>query len=549
MQAVVIAVIIIAVLAVGAYYLMQPPTEPTECPEGYILVDDECVPEPPPPPEKNELVYQWPTDIVTFDPATGWSTDSLHIERACYETLVRLKGATMELEPSLAKSWEISPDGLEYTFYLREGVKFADGTPFDSEAVKVSIERLLGVGQQSQNFVAIKEILTPDTYTVKFILEYPFAAFLNAHATQQASIINPNALEKHKTADDPWAMNWFHDWSNGTGPYVVEEWKKGESWTLVQNPHYWRGWEGPHLTKITGLIITEAATARMMIERGDIDISFFISREDLPELEQNPNMKIVEYPALSTFYFCFNNQKPPLDDIHVRRAISYAFDYESALAVILYHGAQSRGALPSALWGWSPDTFQYTRDMDKAREELAKSAYPDGGFTLEYLWVAGLEEERKLGELLQANLAELNIGVTLVEQTWATLVATTTNPETAKDIVALFIFDFAPDPHFDLYIRFHSSRIPPGGYNWNYYSNPTVDELLEQAVLEVDQTKRAELYHQVDEIVVEEAVSIFAYEESKLVTHGAWLHGFLPNPAIVETFNFYDMYIVEGEKP
>jgi peptide/nickel transport system substrate-binding protein len=111
------------------------------------------------------------------------------------------------------------------------------------------------------------------------------------------------------------------------------------------------------------------------------------------------------------------------------------------------------------------------------------------------------------------------------------------------------MFDFAPDPHFDLYARFHSSRIPPGGYNWDYFNNSSVDALLDQAVLELNQTRRSELYHQVDQLLVENAAAGFVWEETKIVVTGAWLHGMTMNPCLVETYNFYDMYLVQEEKP
>lgn len=526
-QAVIIAVIIIvAAVAGAAYYSILPGPEEAG----------------------TELRYGWVSDVITMDPAVGWSTDSISMIRACYDTLIRLNGSSMDIEPYLAESWSVSTDGIEYTFNLRENVTFVDGSPFNATAVKKSFDRLLGIGQQSGNF-PIEETVILDTYTVKFVLESSFAPFLSALATMQGSIVNPNAVEKHKTAEDPWAMDWFHDYTNGTGPYLLDEWRKGEGWTMLKNTHYWRGWEGQHLDKLTGIIITEPATMRMMLEKGDIDISCFITREVIPELQLNPFMKIVEYPALSLFYLCFNTQKPPLDDVHVRRAISYAIDYSQGLALILYHGTQSRGALPSALWGWSEETFQYNKDMEKARGELSLSQYPDGGFTLTYLWCTGAWEERRVGELLQSCLSELNIDVVIEEQTWATLTATTTNPETARDIVALFDFVTAPDCHFTLAERFHSSRIPPGGYNWDYYNNSAVDTLLDEAMREIDREKRADLYHQVDEILVDEAVCGFMWEETKIVSMGSWVHGFVPNPCLVETFNFYDMYTVENEKP
>lgn len=532
--AVIAAIIIIAAIAGVVYYLTLSASQP-------------------PVTETAELHYGWVTDMTTVDPGTGWSTDALMIIRVCYDRLIQLNGSSLDIIPSLATDWTISSDGLTYSFNLRQDVKFDDGTPFNATTVKKSFERQLGIGQQSQNFIALDNVEVVNESKVAFHLKSPFAPFLGALATCAGSIVNPNAVEAHKTAEDPWALGWFQDHTSGTGPYKLQEWKKGSSWTLVQNTNYWGGWEGQHLSKITCEIISEPATSRMMIQKGDLDISFFISREDIPDLQMDPNMKIVEYPALSTLYLALNNMKGPCSDVHVRRALSYAFDYTSVLSIILYHGRQAKGAVPSALWSSagssSEETFQYKRNITKAQEELAQSAYPNGGFTLQYLWCSGVDEERKIGELLQANFRDLNIDVQLVEQPWATLTATTTNPETAMDIVCLFEFGFAPDLHFVMYDRFHSSRIPPGGYNWNYFNSTQVSSLLDQAVLTTSMSERASLYHQADDILVDEAVSIWAYEETKIVTLGAWVHGFTPNPCWVETYNFYDMYVVESEKP
>lgn len=148
---------------------------------------------PTPPPTEMKLRYTWSTDVVTMGPHTGWSTDALMIVRVCYERLVRLQGSTMNLEGELAEDWSVPADGLTYTFSLRENVTFDDGSPFNATAVKKSFERLLGIGQQSQNFLALKEISIVDQNTVKFTLNYAFAPFINALATMQASIININA--------------------------------------------------------------------------------------------------------------------------------------------------------------------------------------------------------------------------------------------------------------------------------------------------------------------------------------------------------------------
>lgn len=530
-QAIIIAVVLIVAAFGGiAYYWSLTP--------------------PAPPSEEMEIIYEWNGDIVTNDPHVGWSATTLQIARVAYDRLVELKGSTMELEPSLAESWEISPDGLEYTFNLRKDVKFADGSPFNATVVKASFERLFGIGQQTANYVAIKEIEVLGTYEVKFVLDFPFGPFMYALALKFASITNPNAVEKHKTTDDIWAMNYFHDHTNGTGPYRLKKWKKGESWILVRNPHYWRGWEGSHATKITGLIVTERATVMMMLEKGEIDISSHIPREEVPKFQINPYMRVVEYPALSTFYLTLNSQKPPTDDVHVRRALSYALDYTSALAFIEYHGKQARGSLPRAIPGWSEETFQYSYDLEKAREELAQSRYPDGGFTLDLIWCSGNEDQRKVALLWQSSLAELNIGLNIEEVTWPTLTAITTNPETARHIVCLYNFVNMPHAHAANHRRFHSSAIPPaGGYNWCYYNNSMVDNLLDEAVKETDPERSAELYQEADQIVTEEAACVFVWEETRIEVMGTWVHGYVPNPCLIQQYNFYDMYTVEAEKP
>jgi peptide/nickel transport system substrate-binding protein len=433
---------------------------------------------------------------------------------------------------------------------LREDVKFADGSPFNATAVKVSIERLIGIGQQSSNFVAVQDIEVVDTYTVKITLEYPFAAFLAVLSTYQGSIVNPNAVAAHSTTEDPWAEDWFAEHTNGTGPYVFTNWKKGESWDLVRNELYWKGWEGPHIDRVRLLVVMERATRRMLLEAGETDLSMNIGHEDLAEMRLNPYIKIVTYPALSTYYFCLNNAKPPLDDVHVRRAISYAFDYQSGLAVIEYLGKISKGTMPSALWAEDPGTLQYTMNMTKAKEELAQSAYPDGGFTLQYLCPTGATQIR-MGEILQANLRELNINVEIVSQPWATLVATTTNPETAMDIVGIYEFISAPDPHVSLFWRFHSSMQPhiKGGYNWAYYNNSQIDELLEAGMVEQDPETRINIYKQIDQLLLEDASMIYCWEQQRFEPMGSWVHGFFANPARVQTYPYYYMYIRPEDKP
>lgn len=528
-QGIIIAgIIIVAALATAGYwfslYNVSPPVE-----------------------VKSELIYEWNGDIVTCDPQVGWSATTQQIARAAYETLLRLKGDTLELESCLATKWESSTDGLGYTFDLREGVEFTDGTLCDARAVKKSFERLFGIGQQTSFYKAITDIVVLSTYRIKFVLARAYAPFLYALSLTTASIVNPTAVDTYKTVADVWAMNYFQSHTNGTGPYMLQEWKKGSSWTLVQNPNYWRGWAGQHLSKITGLIVTERATTIMMLQKGEIDLSSHIPRDQISVLDADPNLKAVEYNALSTFFLALNNQKPPLDDVHVRRALSYALDYEQALAFIENRGQQARGPLHSKIPGWSNETYQYSYDMEKAQEELSQSEHPNGGFTLDLIWCSGNDDQRKVAVMLKSSLEQLNIGLNIEEKTWPALTAAMTNPQTARHIVCEYEFVSMPHPDATMYKFFHSSAIPL--QNWEYYNNTEVDSLLVEGRVTIDPGESAAIYQEACEIVTEEAACIFVWEETRTEMMGEWVHGFVPNPAMVQQYRFYDMYVVAEEKP
>ena len=496
--------------------------------------------------EEATFTYSWVTDMTGFDPAVAWTTDARKVQQFGYESLLKLKGSTADLEGSLATTWTVSTDGLTYTFNLREGVKFADGSPFNATAVKATFERLLGIGLQSKNYKMSKEINIKDTYTVEFVLEYPFAPFLAAQAVPTASIVNPNALEKHKTTDDPYAKDWFHEHINGTGPYMLKEWVKGEKWTMVQNPNYWRGWEGKHITKIVGVVVPEPAVSRLMLEKGELDANYFISMDDIESLKANPNMKVVSYPGYGK-YWSFNCQKPPTDDVHFRKAIAYAFDYEQALALIYGYGAQARSNVFPSSWGYDPNGFMYERNITKAKEELAQSAYPDGGVTIKVIWCAGVDMQRKLNVLLKTNLMELDINLEIEGKEWATFAQLQTNLETSYHMSTFNMMMFLPDPHESLY-RWHSSNIGTRNYGW--YVNPEYDALVDQAMQETDQETRQQLYWQaIDILFRQDCTDMMIFYEDRFVVLGKWVYGFVGNTFLCETFgNPWFMWTETAEK-
>lgn len=480
----------------------------------------------------------------TIDPAIANDVASAVPMRGIYETLVGYKGSkTDELEPVLAEEWQVSPDGLTYTFKLRKNVKFHDGTDFNADAVKYSFDRVMKINQGPADiFKPVKEIKVLDPYTVQIVLKYPFAPFLYTLASQVGPlIVSPSAVKAHEVNGDL-GQKWLRDHEAGTGPYKLAEWVPEQQITLARFEEYWKGWSGKHVDKIVIKNIVEPATARMLLEKGDVDAAQFVSQDDYPAFKQNPDIDLKVNPSLNTLYVILNVSKGPLKDKRVRQAVALAFDYQSVLNdVLMGYGRELRGVLPSTLWGFAEDLPPNSFDLEKAKTLLKEAGVP-AGTTLRYLYVTGDEYERRVGEVLQAGLSQLGIKLEVVPMTWSTLYAAISNRDTAPDMYGFYWFPRVADPDNWLYIMFHSSSQGARGYNCGYYANPNVDKLLDDARRITDQAKRADLYKQVQRIISQDFALIPVAQLDYVIPMRAWVKGYVFNPMYIDTFNYYDMY-------
>jgi peptide/nickel transport system substrate-binding protein len=532
----VIAIIVIVAAIGGAYYYGTLPS-PSPSPS----------PSPTPTPAETTFTYSWVTDLTGFDPAVAWTTDARGVEQMAYEGLLRLKGNTSELEPALATAYSISADGLNYTFTLRQGVLFSDGSPFNATCVQVSFQRLLGIGQQSANFNMITKVDVVDPYTVRFDLNFSFAPFLSSMALPQSYIINPNALVAHNSSSDRWATSWFHDNTAGAGPYMLQSWVKAQSWTLVRNPYYWRGWEGNHISKIVGIIVSEPAVAKMMIEKGTTDANYFATLEDIASYKSNPNMLVVGYAGYGKAWAFTYRSTGPVANVHVRKAIAYAFDYNAALGLLQGYGQRGTSDVFPSSWAYNPNGFTYQYNLTKAREELAQSPWPNGGFTISVVWCAGVNLQRQIDDLLQVNLRELNINLNVVEKQWATFSQMQNNLATAFDMSTWNLMMFSPDPDNTM------NRFTPqfdGVSNYGWYNNTQYTALVTQAARETNQTVRQQLYWQAMDILYQQdCARVITFFQTEFVIFGKWVHGFVGSAPLVETFgNPWFMWIEPSEK-
>ena len=321
------------------------------------------------------LVVGVSSDIHTLD--FGVSSDNYDWRQIypCYDRLVKYKvvngkGST-EVEPQAAESWSVSDDGTVWTFKIRRGITFEDGTALDAESVKFSFERTLKIGKgPADNISSIKSMRVISPYTLEVTLKNAYGPFLQTLATDAASIVNPAVMIHEKDGD--MAQAWLTENTFGSGPFKLVEWTRGQRAVLEAKPDYWGG--TPRIKKVVIRFMAESSDRRMALERGDIDIAENILIDQIPALEKNADLSVARYPSQLVEYVYINNQKTPLDNVDVRQALCHAVDYQGIIDYVLQgNGVQMRGPVPKGMWGHKEDLFQHTRDVSKAKSFLKKA--------------------------------------------------------------------------------------------------------------------------------------------------------------------------------
>ena len=482
------------------------------------------------------------TEVPTIDPADG-STVNLLLQSPVYETLIRARPGTMELvEAVLATSWDVSPDAKTYTFKLRQGVKFHDGTPFTAEAVKVSAERAMKIAKMSGTFLGpLDTVDIIDDYTVRFNLKEPYVPFLAALSSPAGlSIISPTALKQHEIGGDL-AQEWLGTHEAGSGPYVLENWVREQNVSFTKFEDYWRGWEGKHIDNIVGSFVREEATRKLMLLNGDIDWADDLIPENADEIAKKPGF-VVQYDYGAGICSLVLNLRQAFKDVNLRKAVSYAFDYKIAIqGIFLGHADQAQGPLPYNSFGHNNDLTIYSRDLDKAKEYMKKGGYSPGQVTLQVIYNVGYDWKAKTAQAFKSAMNEIGINVEIVETTWPVLWDSLNTPTAPYDVWVFFNSLDIPDP-FMVLLRMYHSDPQKGLYNKGY-KNPKVDELLDRAGRSVDRAEYASLLKEIQSIVVEEALQVFLYDLKSPRTYRDYLKGFVPDAANVFAYNYYDMYI------
>jgi len=347
----------------------------------------------------------------TLDPAIDYTFGTLPIFRACYERLVNYNSHTRKVEPELAIGWEVSRDHQVYTFHLRPGVRFHDGAVFNANAVKTAYERVMTINQGPAWMLTsyVESIEVVDEMTVRFTLKSPFVPFIRMLTSYWAMCIpSPKAIAEH--ADDL-GKAFFRDHVVGTGPYKLTSWVRGRQIILEKFEEYWRGWPGKHVKRIIIRKVLDTTTMALLLEQGELDIAYGIPVDEAVYLKDKPGINVFVYSTFTTNMIAMNTTRPPLNDVRVRRALSYSFPYEEAMKVFAGYVKPLIGQIPPGMPGYDEMLPHYVFDLDVAKKLLAEAGYPNGGFTFEYTWVTEEPEGRRVGVLWQEQLRKLGINL------------------------------------------------------------------------------------------------------------------------------------------
>ena len=471
----------------------------------------------------------------SLDPQAVTAVNDFRILINLYDGLVRYQPGSLEVEPALAESWQISDDGKTYTFKLREGVKFHDGTPFNAAAVKFNFDRMLDEDHPYADtgpfplaffFQAIRETRVIDDYTVQFELDQPYAPLLSNLAYPTGLMVSPAAV-KAKGGD-------YGRHPVGTGPFKFAKWESNRLVALEKNPAYWDG--APKLNAVVFRPITDANTRVTELLSGGIDLMVEVPPDNMAMLKDDPMFSVYEQAGPHLWFLILNMKEGPFQDKRMRQAVNYAINKEALVNQVLQGTATvADSPVPAAFaWAHNEELQPYPYDPAKART-LIKQAGHEGAKLTFYVTEggSGMLNPIPMGTAIQADLKAVGLDVSIETYEWNTFLGKV-NPGLAGKADMAEMAWMTNDPDTLPYLALRSDAWPEsGGFNSGYYANPEVDRLLEAARAETDPARRAELYKEMQAIVHEDAPWAFIANWKQNAVAGANVKGFELQPSFL----------------
>lgn len=497
--------------------------------------------------EDQVLVFARGGDSESLDPGSTTDGESSRVTRQILESLLDFDKESFEIKPGLAHDWDISEDGLTYTFYLEEGVTFHDGTDFNAEAVKTNFERWADPNHEyaftDEGFVyniygtmfggfegdeghVIDEINAVSEHEVEFVLKEPLGFFLQNLAMSYFAITSPAALEEYgpDITENP----------VGTGPFKFNNWSKNDSIVLDKFEDY--RVEGlPKLDQVIFQVIPDNSARLIALQSGEIDMMDGLNPDDAAGLEGEEGIELLTRGENNFGYVGFHTQKEPVDQKEVRQAINYAID-KQAIADALYAGyaTTAKNPLPPSYLGYNDGVEGYEYNPDRARELLEEAGHAEG-LEIELMISPTarpyMPDPETVAQIVQENLSEVGIELTITSHEWAPYLELTEQGE--HQMYILGWSGTNGDPDYFLSSLLHSSNI--GSSNNTFYENSEVDDLLNQAKRAVDQDERADLYMQAQELISEDSPMVTLVHSTPVMAISSNVQNYVPHPSTSES--------------
>lgn len=505
------------------------PAEPTKAPE------PTAVPPTPEPAAEKTLVIAMGADATYLDPESVMNNESGFVMSAIFDGLTKYKKGTSEPGPGLAEKWDISAEGKEYTFYLRKGVKFHDGTDWNADALMFELDR--NINENNEYYIykqegvhsfsdftwgIVEKFEKIDDYTVKVTLAEPHAPFLASIAMVWSGIMSPTAVQKYgypALSDNP----------VGTGPFKLVEWVRNDHITLEANKDYWDG--APKVDKLIYQIVPESSVRLLKLEQGEIHIVADVSPDDYERIRGNAELTLLDQPGLTVNGFTLPFDAEPWSNVLVRQAVNYAVNKDE-MNEFLYKNAAVTAAtgMPPILMGYPADLEPYPYDPEKAKQLLAEAGYPDG-FKAKMLCYENPRGYNpvgiKMAVAVQEYLAAVGIELELETLEWGTFLETRRRADNKDAGMVGWSGDNGDADNF-LWEMFSSDNIPVG--NTSHFSNAELDEILRKARTVSDPAERAKLYERACWILHDEAAWLFVNHTLQVRATRANVEGFALNP-------------------
>ena len=470
------------------------------------------------------LVVAVSTEPPGLDPTTNAAAViDLLLHHNLYENLVQVDSRG-GLHPQIAESWELSQDGLVYTFHLREGVRFHNGRPCDAAAVRASFMRAMAedtAHPHPEFYREIAAIEVVDPLTVRFVLSVPDPAFLPLLALGDSVIVPADVDLSRRPV--------------GTGPFRFEAWRPGDRLVLVRNQDYYLPGV-PKLDRIVFRFIPDPSAQLAALRAGDVDLVAELTPEIAVGLEKDPAFQVVSGPQNLVQILAVNTARPPFSDLRVRQALAYAVDREEIIQLVSFgFGTPIGSHIPPGTSYYADMTWLYPHDPDRARELLKEAGYPDG-FSATLTLPENYTFHVRTGEVIAAQLERVGIHVSVALVDWGTWLARVYGQADYDLTVIGHTWKLDPAP---MLVGYGPDR--PGYYFRRGWDDPELDRLLALGESILDEGSRKAIYTVCQYLIARDAVNIFIQDPHRILAMKAGITG-------VEVYPLYVLDLTAAAK-